>query len=134
MQFLRLEYDHARTCALPASARPPAVMLSPTRTLRLRRGSEGTAHSPAFQRQHYTSRMFSVQDPESALKGDGHPGPTAEIEFWASKSTNLNLINDQLNSEPVRKVMKVLEVTKSTYFPAFNRLCKEVAQARMEVP
>lgn len=29
--------------------------------------------------------------------------------------------------------MKVLEVTKSTYFPAFNRLCKEVAQARMEV-
>jgi len=57
------------------------------------------------------------QDPESALKGDGHPGPTAEIEFWASKSTNLNLINDQLNSEPVRKVMKVLEVTKSTYFP-----------------
>ena len=26
----------------------------------------------------------------------------------------------------------VLQVTKSTYFPAFNRLCKEVAQARME--
>ena len=26
----------------------------------------------------------------------------------------------------------MLEVTKSTYFPAFNRLCKEVAQARME--
>ena len=24
------------------------------------------------------------------------------------------------------------QVTKSTYFPAFNRLCKEVAQARME--
>jgi dynein heavy chain len=72
------------------------------------------------------------QEPESVLKGDEHPGPSAEIEFWASKSTNLNLINDQLNSEPVRKVMKVLEVTKSTYFPAFNRLCKEVAQARME--
>ena len=30
-------------------------------------------------------------------------------------------------------MVKVLEVTKSTYFPAFNRLCKEVAQARMEV-
>ena len=26
----------------------------------------------------------------------------------------------------------VCQVTKSTYFPAFNRLCKEVAQARME--
>ena len=77
--------------------------------------------------------ISSEQEPESALKNDDHPGPTAEIEFWANKSTNLNLIHEQLNSEPVRKVMKVLEVTKSTYFPAFNRLCKEVAQARMEV-
>ena len=33
----------------------------------------------------------------------------------------------------VRIVVGMLpQVTKSTYFPAFNRLCKEVAQARME--
>jgi dynein heavy chain len=71
-------------------------------------------------------------EPESLLNGADNPGPTAEIEFWAGKSNNLNLVHDQLNSENVRRVMKVLEVTKSTYFPAFNRLCKEVAQARME--
>ena len=76
--------------------------------------------------------LFCEQEPESMLTGDTNPGPTAEIDFWAGKSKNLNLVHDQLNGEKVRRVMKVLEVTKSTYFPAFNRLCKEVAQARME--
>jgi dynein heavy chain len=55
------------------------------------------------------------------------------MDFWNEKSDNLDLIHEQLNGDKVRRVMKVLEVTKSTYFPAFNRLCKEVAQARMEV-
>ena len=63
------------------------------------------------------------------LRENSHAGPTAEIEFWADKSKNLNLVHEQLNGEKVRRVMKVLEVTKSTYFPAFNRLCKEVAQS-----
>ena len=76
-----------------------------------------------------------MQEPEAVLNDNSlpNPGPTAEIEFWESKSKNLNLVHEQLNGEKVRRVMKVLEVTKSTYFPAFNRLCKEVAQARMEV-
>lgn len=78
-------------------------------------------------------RPPNVQEPEAVLNGDTNPGPTAEIDFWANKGNNLNLVHDQLNGEKVRRVMKVLEVTKSTYFPAFNRLCKEVAQARMEV-
>ncbi|KAJ1491167.1 dynein heavy chain, N-terminal region 1-domain-containing protein, partial [Baffinella frigidus] len=71
-------------------------------------------------------------DPETVLKGGGHPGPMAEVDFWQNKAKNLNSIHEQLSSDKVRKVIKVLEVTKSTYFPAFNRLCKEVAQARME--
>eukprot|EP00961_Rhodomonas_salina_P105516 1420618-Rhodomonas_salina.1 len=71
-------------------------------------------------------------DPETVLKSGSHPGPSAEVDFWGNKAENLNSIHDQLSSEKVRKVIKVLEVTKSTYFPAFNRLCKEVAQARME--
>lgn len=72
------------------------------------------------------------QDPETALKS-GHPGPEVELEFWRNKAENLNSLHVQLSGEKIRKVVKVLEVTKSTYFPAFNRLCKEVAQARMEV-
>ena len=70
-------------------------------------------------------------DPEAVLKG-GNPGPQAELEFWAKKAENLNSIDKQLSSEKVKQIIRMLEVTKSTYFPAFNRLCKEVTQARME--
>ena len=71
-------------------------------------------------------------EPEQMLKGTQNPGPGMEVEFWEHKAFNLNSIHDQLNGEKIRKVMDVLEATKSTYYPAFDRLCKEVAVARDE--
>ena len=71
-------------------------------------------------------------DPEQVLKSGTHPGPLEEIEFWEKKATNLNSIQEQLQAEKIRKVVRVLDLTKSTYFPAFNRLCKEVSQACVE--
>ena len=71
-------------------------------------------------------------EPEQMLKGKQNPGPGSEVEFWEHKAFNLNSIHDQLNAEKIRKVMDVLEATKSTYYPAFDRLCKEVAMARDE--
>ena len=61
-----------------------------------------------------------------------HPGPLIEIAFWTSKRSNLHSIQEQLSGEKIKKVMRVLELTKSTYFPAFSRLCKEVALACAE--
>jgi dynein heavy chain len=68
-------------------------------------------------------------DPEQMLKGGTHPGPMAELEFWAAKARHLNSIQQQLGGERIRKVMKVLDLTKSTYCSPFNRLMKEVAAA-----
>lgn len=34
--------------------------------------------------------------------------------------------------DKIRKVVRVLDLTKSTYYPAFNRLCKEAAAACTE--
>ena len=68
-------------------------------------------------------------DPEQVLKSGSHPGPMAELDFWASKALHLNSIQQQLNGERIRKVMKVLDLTKSTYCSPFNRLCKEVTAA-----
>jgi len=68
-------------------------------------------------------------DPEQVLKSGSHPGPMAELEFWAAKARHLNSIQQQLQGERIRKVMKVLDLTKSTYCSPFNRLCKEVAAA-----
>ena len=71
-------------------------------------------------------------DPETALKEGNHPGPLAELEFWTDKALNLNAIHEQLRGARVLKVVKVLELTKSSYFPAFKRLCEDVGKARVE--
>jgi len=83
---------------------------------------------------HWTRQIKNVlkQDPESALKQGGNPGPEVEIEFWASKSDNLNSICKQLSSEQIKKVLKFLEQNKSTYTGPFSKLQKEVQIAKAE--
>ena len=49
------------------------------------------------------------------------PGPLKELDFWNERSVNLSSIHQQLSSDRIRKVVKVLELAKSTYYPAFNR-------------
>ena len=50
-----------------------------------------------------------------------YPGPLLEVDFWNERAANLNSIQQQLSSERIKKVAKVLELVKSTYCPAFNR-------------
>jgi dynein heavy chain, axonemal len=73
------------------------------------------------------------QDPESIFQVHTNPGPLCEIEFWTSKAGNLNGIFDQLQSVRVRRVLKILDKSKSTYNQPFAKLCKEVFHARAEV-
>lgn len=56
-----------------------------------------------------------VQEPNT------YPGPLTEVDFWTERAANLNSIHQQLSTERVKKVAKVLELVKSTYYPAFNR-------------
>ena len=71
-------------------------------------------------------------DPEAALKEGLNPGPLTELEFWTARSANLNSIHEQLQGPKIQKVIKVMELSKSTYSPAFNRLSKDVAVSRVE--
>ena len=50
------------------------------------------------------------------------PGPLVELDFWTERAANLNSIHEQLSSERVQKVVRVLELAKSTYHPPFVRL------------
>lgn len=43
-----------------------------------------------------------------------------------------NNIFEQLQSTRIRKVLKILDQTRSTYNAAFAKLCKEVFKARAE--
>ena len=82
----------------------------------------------------WTKQIKSVlkQDPESQLKQGMHPTPDVEIEFWKNKANNLNSIFEQLQSQRIRRVLRALDQSKSTYCQTFARLCKEVFAARME--
>ena len=72
-------------------------------------------------------------DSEAPLKIPGnHPGPLEEIDFWTARAANLNSIYDQLSGEKVQKVVSVLQVAQSTYYPAFQRLFKDVVAARRQ--
>lgn len=76
----------------------------------------------------WTKQIRSVlkQDPESQLKAGMHPTPDVEIEFWKNKAANLNSISEQLQGQKIRKLLRLLEQSKSTYFATFHRLIKEV--------
>lgn len=55
-----------------------------------------------------------------------HPGPMIEIDFWAAKAANLQNIHQQLTDEKIQKVSKILQGSKSTYYPAFKNIFDEV--------
>jgi len=82
----------------------------------------------------WTKQIKNVlkKDSESVFQAHADPGPLAEVDFWVSKASNLNGIFDQLQSPRVRRVLKVLDKSKSTYNAPFAKLCKEVFHARAE--
>lgn len=82
----------------------------------------------------WTKQIKNVlkMDPEHIFVEQVNPGPLAEDEFWKSKASNLNGIFRQLQSDKVRRVLKVLDKAKSTYNAPFAKLCKEVFHARAE--
>ncbi|CAN0161161.1 unnamed protein product [Scytosiphon promiscuus] len=82
----------------------------------------------------WTKQIKSVlkQDPESQLKQGMHPTPDVEIDFWKNKASNLNSIFEQLQGPSIRRVLRALDQSKSTYCTTFARLCKEVFTARLE--
>ena len=61
-------------------------------------------------------------DPDVYLKDPSYPGPLTELNFWTERAANLNSVHDQLMGEKIQKVVQVLELAVSTYYPAFKRL------------
>lgn len=81
--------------------------------------------------RHFVQGVLK-SDSEADAKADKDPGPLEEVIFWESHAANLNFIWEQLNSEKVRKVLKILEVTKNTHLPSFVKVMREVHVARRE--
>ena len=71
-------------------------------------------------------------DSELSLNQGLHPTPDEEISFWTAKAGNLNAVFSQLQGERVRRVLRILDLQKSTYCASFAKICREAFSARME--
>ncbi len=76
----------------------------------------------------WTHQIKDIIKSDSAAPLDEglNPGPMVEIDFWAAKCANLNSIHQQLTDEKIQKISKVLQASKSTYYPAFKMIFEEV--------
>ena len=53
-------------------------------------------------------------------------GPLEEIQFWRSRTVDLSGISEQLQQPDVRRVVAVLEASKSSYLARFESLVKKI--------
>ncbi|TMS10512.1 Dynein heavy chain 11, axonemal [Larimichthys crocea] len=61
-----------------------------------------------------------------------NPGPNEELKFWASRTSNIQNINHQLQSPIVQKMAKMLEMMDSSYHPTIKTLIGNVFDAFQE--
>eukprot|EP00906_Rhabdomonas_costata_P031047 RCo043883 len=82
----------------------------------------------------WTNQIKKVlkQDPEELLNQGKHPGPLVECEFWKNKAANLENLEEQLHSVRVLRLIKFLQTTQSSYYPAFSSLMQEVQHSCVE--
>ncbi|NXE96762.1 DYH17 protein, partial [Menura novaehollandiae] len=67
------------------------------------------------------------QDSARPLLEGLHPLPRVEFEFWQTRMTNLECINDQLLSPQVTVLAKTLEKTDSCYWPSLQNMFRAVS-------
>uniref|UniRef100_A0A672ZPD5 Dynein, axonemal, heavy chain 11 n=1 Tax=Sphaeramia orbicularis TaxID=375764 RepID=A0A672ZPD5_9TELE len=72
------------------------------------------------------------EDSSDLLAMGCSPGPSAELNFWASRKSNLKSVYHQLLSPTVQKMAKMLEIVDSCYHPTIETLIRSVFEALQE--
>ncbi|XP_076826869.1 dynein axonemal heavy chain 11 [Brachyhypopomus gauderio] len=80
---------------------------------------------------HLIQKVLKEDSAELILKGL-NPGPMTELDFWSSRKKNIQNIYEQIQSPAIQKMVRVLEVADSSYYPSFKTLTVEVAHALQE--
>ncbi|XP_032945882.1 dynein axonemal heavy chain 9 [Rhinolophus ferrumequinum] len=87
--------------------------------------------SAVIQWSHQIQGVLKRESSQPLLPGK-NPTPTLELEFWKSRSEDLEYIYNQLRSIQVRSMAGLLEKLQSSYFPAFQAMCRDVVAALRE--
>eukprot|EP01135_Chromosphaera_perkinsii_P008680 Nk52_evm13s1444 gene=Nk52_evmTU13s1444 len=110
---------------LPLPSREPASMKNIDKSLL------HAVESAVIEWTHHIKDVLKSNSLQPLVDGL-QPGPLVEIDFWAAKASNLTCIYEQLRSNKVKKLARLLQVTKSSYFPAFKHIFQEVICALKE--
>ncbi|XP_047143157.1 dynein beta chain, ciliary isoform X1 [Hydra vulgaris] len=77
---------------------------------------------------HQISKVLKKSSAQPLIEGL-NPGPLVELNFWKSRSINLENIFLQLQEVRVKKMAKLLQLSNSSYYSAFKKLFKSVVLA-----
>ncbi|KAM5310557.1 dynein axonemal heavy chain 9 isoform 2-T2 [Glossophaga mutica] len=87
--------------------------------------------SAVIQWSHQVHLVLKKESSQLLLQGE-NPTPKVELEFWKSRSEDLEYIYDQLRTIKVRGLVGLLDKLQSSYFPAFQAMFRDVVAALME--
>jgi len=72
--------------------------------------------------------LLATQSNQAAATGSTErPGAKVELEFWKSRSSNLRLLNDQLNDAQCEAILKLLRESESSYLSSMLQTMQDVA-------
>ncbi|KAF6093353.1 dynein axonemal heavy chain 9 [Phyllostomus discolor] len=87
--------------------------------------------SAVIQWSHQVQLVLKKESSQPLLQGE-NPTPKVELEFWKSRSEDLEYIYNQLRTIKVRGLAGLLDKLQSSYFPAFQAMFRDVVAALME--
>uniref|UniRef100_A0A8C4MEW3 Dynein axonemal heavy chain 9 n=1 Tax=Equus asinus TaxID=9793 RepID=A0A8C4MEW3_EQUAS len=87
--------------------------------------------SAVIQWSHRVQVVLKRESSQPLLQGE-NPTPKVELEFWKSRSEDLEYIYNQLRTMQVRGVAGLLDKLQSSYFPAFQAMFRDVVSALTE--
>uniref|UniRef100_A0A8C5XER9 Dynein axonemal heavy chain 9 n=1 Tax=Microcebus murinus TaxID=30608 RepID=A0A8C5XER9_MICMU len=80
---------------------------------------------------HQVQMVLKRESAEPLLQGE-NPTPKVELDFWKSRSEDLEYIYNQLRMIKARGMAGLLDKLQSSYFPAFKAMFRNVVAALAE--
>ena len=80
---------------------------------------------------HQVQEVLKKSSAEPLLQGN-NPGPLVEIDFWVSRRADLESVVEQLYSDKVLKMSRLLEKSLSSYYPAYKSMLESIDEALIE--
>ncbi len=80
---------------------------------------------------HQVQEVLKKSSAEPLLQGN-NPGPLVEIDFWVSRRADLESVVEQLYSDKVLKMSRLLEKSLSSYYPAYKSMLELIDEALIE--